>query len=308
MITTEKFEKGCHVTINRRRAPSSTISRAKKLDGHANEDDYAHLIGGKTLGGTQKSDVRDSSGLLHSVKSGKKWQVFLYGYERISNSKSLKVLKPCLDAFSTNPEDYFVDRIKCIEFKEDYVAKHGRTKAKLLSNEEVSKALGKNLYIQSKENLAKSTSLVCNALEDKMFLREFLTEALFNNQEVDFLAIRDDTYLKDKKFRVFEREEVIEILTQKLEPFVSQAGKVPEDYNVASQKTLLCYKKENGKNKNIVEIEIRNDSSMHYRQVRFNMYSRDTLYLLLKELDRKPSKQLNKLVTAYGSALNKLTK
>jgi hypothetical protein len=138
-----------------------------------------------------------------------------------------------------------------------------------------------------------------------MFLREFLMEALFNNQEVDFLAIRDDTYIKDKKFRIFEREEVIEILSRRLEPSVSQAGKVPEDYNVASQKTLLCYKKENGKNKNIVEIEIRNDSSTHYRQVRFNMYSRDTLYLLLRELDKKPSMEINESVIAYGKALSK---
>ena len=295
------------MTINRRRAPSSLISRTKKLDGHANEDDFADLIGGETLGGTQKSDVRDSNGYLHSVKSGKKWQVFLYGYDRISKSKSLKILKPCLDAFSTNPEEYFTDRIKCIEFKENYVSKYGRAKAKLLSNQEVSKALGKNLYIQSKEDLAKSTSLVCNALQDKMFLREFLMEALFNNKEVDFLAIRDDTFLKDRKFRIFAREEVIEILSQKLEPSVSQAGKVPEDYNVASQKTLLCYKKENGKNKNIVEIEIRNDSSTHYRQVRFNMYSRDTLYLLLKELEKKPSKAINKSVIAYGKALSKFS-
>ena len=62
------------------------------------------------------------------------------------------------------------------------------------------------------EDLAKSTSLVCNALQDKMFLREFLMEALFNNKEVDFLVIRDDTFLKDRKFRIFAREEVIEIL------------------------------------------------------------------------------------------------
>jgi hypothetical protein len=164
------------------------------------------------------------------------------------------------------------------------------------------------LYIESKENLAKSTSLVCNALQDKMFLREFLMEALFNNQEVDFLSIRDDTYLKDKKFRVFEREEVIEILSKKLEPAVSQAGKVPEDYNVASQKTLLCYKRENGKSKNIVEIEIRNDSSTHYRQVRFNMYSRDTLHLLLMELQERPTKLINESVIAYGRALDKLPK
>jgi hypothetical protein len=35
------------------------------------------------------------------------------------------------------------------------------------------------------------------------------------------------------------------------------------------------------------------------------MYSRDTLYLLLKELDKKPSKTINKSVIAYGKALSK---
>jgi hypothetical protein len=56
------------------------------------------------------------------------------------------------------------------------------------------------------------------------------------------------------------------------------------------------------------EIEIRNDSSTHYRQVRFNMYSRDTLYLLLMELEKKPTRLINESVIAYGRALNKFPK
>jgi len=292
------------LAINRRRAPSSQISREKKLDGHINEGDFATLIGGKTLGGTQKSDVSDANGLMHSVKSGKKWQVFLYGYERISNSVHLNILMPCLDSFTTDSHAYFRDREKCIAYKESYVKKHGREKAKSLRNSEVSQSLGENCYIASKEKLAKSTSLVCAALEDKMFLREFLMEALFNNKEVNFLAIRDDTYLCDKKFKIFEREEVLEILSNKLLPALSAAGNVPEDYNVPQQKTLLRYLQENGTPKNIVEIEIRNDSETHYRQVRFNMYSKDTLYLLLTHLASKPVKTINKSVLVYGEAIH----
>jgi len=292
------------LTINRRRAPSSAVSRKKKLDGHVNEDNFATMIGGKTLGGTQKSDVCDANGLMHSVKSGKKWQVFLYGYERISNSVHLSILKPCLDSFTTDSHAYFRDREKCILYKESYVKKYGRDKAKLLSNIEVSQKLGENCYVESKEKLAKSTSLVCTALEDKMFLREFLMEALFNNREVNFLAIRDDTYICDKKFKIFEREEVLEILSNKLMPALSAAGKVPEDYNVPQQKTLLRYRQESGTPKNIVEIEIRNDSETHYRRVRFNMYSKDTLHLLLTELASKPVKTINKSVMVFGEALH----
>ena len=62
--------------INRRRAASSEISSEKKLGGHRNEDEFASLIGGGVIKGTQKGDVEDKDGLLYSVKSGKKWQIF----------------------------------------------------------------------------------------------------------------------------------------------------------------------------------------------------------------------------------------
>ena len=63
--------------INRRRAPSSEISSQKKRSGHQTEIEYAELINGEVIKGTQKGDVKDRNGNLYSVKSGKKWQVFL---------------------------------------------------------------------------------------------------------------------------------------------------------------------------------------------------------------------------------------
>jgi hypothetical protein len=79
---------------------------------------------------------------------------------------------------------------------------------------------------------------------------------------------------------------------------------VPEDYNVAAQKTLLQYKKDNGTFKNIVEIEIRNDSEHHYREVRFNMYSRDALLLLLNNSKNILFKDICHGVRVYGSAID----
>lgn len=292
--------------INRRRAPSSEISREKKLSGHLREGDYATLIDGETISGTQKGDVKDKKGNLYSVKSGKKWQVFLYGYDRISASTHLKILQPCLDAFIKDPQQYFKDRIKCIGFKEAYVKEHGRAKAKLLPNDEVIDALGVNEYIGAKERLAKSTASVRDELSDKNTLRKFLGEALFNNEEVSFLAIKDATYKKDEIFKVFSKEDVLDIFSEQLFPGVSKAGNVPEDYNVAAQKTLLCYLRANGKSKNIVEIEIRNDSEVHYRQVRFNMYSKDALTLLIERPNPLPVKELCNGVKVYGRAIELL--
>ena len=290
------------MAINRRRAPSSKISREKKLLGHANENEYSQLINGKTIAGTKKSDVIDKNGFNHSVKSGKKWQIFLYGFERISKSKHLKLLEPCLEAFPKNAGDYFADREKCIEFKENYIKVNGRAKAKQLTNSEIEKKLSANKYINSKKKLAESTSHVCRALKDKKNLRNFLAEALFNNDEVKFLAIREAGETKNNPYNVFLKEDVLDILTEKLFPAVSKAGSTPEDFNVAGQKTLLCYLNGKGKPKNLVEIEIRNDSETHYRQVRFNMYSKDTLNIFLTGLSHNPVKKINSRVWIHGRA------
>ncbi len=290
------------MSVKKRRAASSETSREKKLGGHQNEQDFADLIGGQRIVGTKKGDVNDPQGRKYSVKSGKKWQIFLYSYERILKSNFLNVLTPCLEAFTTDAELYFVDREICLRYKESYIEKHGREKAKILKNEDIKKKFSNNEYIKSKDKLAISTLTVCENLKQASNRRNFLQEAIFNGEEVDFLAVKDDSFRCDGSYRVYQRDEVLSILSSELIPGVSNAGNVPEDYNVGGQKTLLRYKTISGTEKNIVEIEIRNDSVQHYREVRFNMYSKDTLILLDKHLGAKPSKSLGKGVLAIGSA------
>jgi hypothetical protein len=265
----------------RRRAASSEVSRDKKLGGHEIEQYYATIIGGNAISGTKKGDVLDKNGYQHSVKSGKKWQIFLYGHSKISENENLKILQQCLEAFPEDKEQYFADKEKCEKFKQDYILKNGKASAKRLCNNNVASELGVNLYIESKNQLAKSTPEVRDHLKDKNNLRRFLNEALFSGAQVSFLAIKDES---DSFFKVFEKEETLNFLSDRLFPEVSKAGNVPEDFNVAAQKTLLCYYKEKGKPRlNVGEIEIRNDSLKHYRQVRFNMYSRRFLDLILSE-------------------------
>jgi len=290
------------MAINRRRAASSQISSDKKLQGHLNEDFYASLIGAKTIKGHGKSDVEDSAGHFHSVKSGKKWQIFLYSMDRIERSKFLKILTPCLEAFTPNYENYLQDRTKCIAYKEAHVKHNGRQQTKLLSNNQLESELSPNEYIAAKERLAAATRNVCQSLYEKEFLKNFLDEAIFNINEVQYLAIRDDTYLQDKIFKVFARDDVLKILSSRLFPAVSRAGYVPEDYNVDGQKTLLKYSKEGGKEKNIVELEVRNDSAAHYRQLRFNMYSHDALSILIDTLGPTPQRKIKNQIWFYGKA------
>jgi len=290
--------------INRRRAPSSKISSEKKISGHQREADYSDLIEGEVIKGTQKGDVKDKNNVLHSVKSGKKWQIFLYSYNRISDSKYLKILKPCLDSFPTDYNSYRMDREKCIAYKENYIKENGREAAKKLSNKEVENQLGSNVYIDSKTKLGMTTDHICETLKSKDFLYNFLGESIFNNQDVKYLAIKDTHYNDDGVFKVFDRHDVLKTFTGNLNPSISKAGHVPEDFNVAGQKTLLTYKKNNGRQKNIVEIEIRNDSELHYRQVRFNMYSKDALFLLSNRLKILKKKSVADNVIAFNQAIN----
>ena len=269
-------------TINRRRAASKEISSTKKTDGHKVEQEYANLISGTALQGTGKGDVKDFNGLLHSVKSGKKLQIFLYSYSRISSSKNLSILLPCLKVFPNSFEVYNNDRETCIEYKEKFLRNHGKEAAKKLTNEQVLKEIGPNKYAISKMALEKITKSVSMTLENKQNLSDFLDEAIFNINDVSYLVVKDSTYKKDSLFKVFYKKDVLKILTENLIPSVSSAGKIPQDFNVAGQKILLRYNKEDGKLKNICEIEIRNERLDHYRQVRFNMYSRDLLLLLIK--------------------------
>ena len=289
------------MTINRRRAPSSKISSEKKRKGHKNEDIFASLINGEVIKGTQKGDVKDRNEKLHSVKSGKKWQIFLYSCSRISQSLNLNILRYSQESFPSNFKSYLRDREKCIAFKEKYIKTYGRTSAKALSNEEVSKNIGKNLYISSKYFLKDNNLRVCDTLKDKSKLKNFYNEAIFNNDEVDYLTIKDNQNESDNIFMIFDKNDVLNILVKSTFASISKAGHVPEDFNVDGQKVLICYKQASGKSKNIIEIEVRNESESKYRSIRFNMYSKDTLSLL----NNLNSIKLNDNIIVYGEAIPK---
>ena len=194
------------------------------------------------------------------MKSGKKWQICLYTLGRISKCLHLSILKPCLESFPDNYDQYLKDRISCISFKKEYVNNNGVDAGKLLPNKTVINSLGENIYITSKYTLQKKTEIISKLLQNKDVLKKFYNEAIFNNDEVDFLTIKDTHYKKDGLFKVFVKDDVLDILTELTFPAVSKAITTSKDFSVAGQKILLRYKKHDGTPKNIVEIEVRNES------------------------------------------------
>jgi hypothetical protein len=61
-----------------------------------------------------------------------------------------------------------------------------------------------------------------------------------------------------------------------------------------------------GKLVNLGEIEIRNDSSTHYREVRFNVYSKEILQILNDEYRPHGVKQVGAEILVFGNARKNL--
>lgn len=209
-----------------------------------------------------KKDVIDPSGDAHSVKSGqKKWQIFLYGANRIKTDPQFlvmdgigQILASCIDAFPESFEEYQKNKV------------------------------------QSKECLRKSMVSLANKLNDKNRLRAFLSKSIFNGGEVNYLTVYDSN-----KFHVFWGKEVVEVMAENLEVTNSLGRRIGE---ISEQKVLLRYD-----GNNLAEIEMRNDSLVHYREIRFNMYKRKAMNLLYSKIPLKIN--FNESVILYGLAIKR---
>jgi len=141
--------------------------------------------------------------------------------------------------------------------------------------------------LEAKERLRVFMRQLAEKLQDKRRLRAFLNKSLFNGGEVNYLTVRQDV-----KFHVFRNIDVVAALAGKLEVCNSaarSAGQVPE------QKVIFRHK-----GKNLAELEMRNDSTTHYREVRFNMLKPRAMDLLFAEIPFV--REFNKKVYLYGAA------
>jgi hypothetical protein len=111
---------------------------------------------------------------------------------------------------------------------------------------------------------------------------------MFNGGEVNYLTI-----LHQGNFHVFWSKEVERVMTENLEVCNSKAR---QKDHFSDQKVVFRYK-----GKNLGEIEMRNDSPIHYREIRFNMVKPRAMNLLFDNISLK--KQYNANVLVYGEAI-----
>lgn len=141
--------------------------------------------------------------------------------------------------------------------------------------------------VVAKERLRVPMVKLAEKLKEVSRLKAFLNKSLFNGGEVNYLTVKQDGV-----FHIFLNKDVVDALGDSLEVCNSRAiaaGQMPE------QKVLLRY---NGKN--LGELEMRNDSEIHYREVRFNMIKPKVMELLFTKIPM--TKKLNDKVLIYGNA------
>ena len=127
-------------------------------------------------------------------------------------------------------------------------------------------------------------------LQNKRRLRAFLNKSLFNGGEVNYLTVKHDDI-----YHVFLNSDVVNILGDNFEVCNSQARRLGE---IPEQKVLFRFD-----GKNVGELEMRNDSDVHYREVRFNMIKMKAIGLLFSKITQVS--KYNDKVLIYGKASTK---
>ena len=253
---------------------SSSQASEKKIAGHINEYDYAELIGGNVnvAGITRKKDVFDNLGMSHSVKSGKKWQMFLYSRTRLATNTILKgmgnlsnQLVACIDSLPSN------------------------------------RAMREENPIHYKESLQKPMRELSQELQNTNILEAFFMKVFFEAGEVDFLAIlpsninQVNAHIDQKEFHVFDASECVSIFCDGM---VVCNSKKRARNQMDDQKVIF-------RNSNIQlgEIELRTDPS-NWGKMKMWLDSKKVLCFLQERIAETANPRPQ--IITYGKAIKKI--
>lgn len=142
----------------------------------------------------------------------------------------------------------------------------------------------------AKERLRVHMRALLEKLSEKPRLRAFFNKSLFNGGEVNYLTVKDNG-----TFHVFLNTDVLDVFSENLTVANSRAISAG---HVAEQKVIFLYE-----GKNFAELEMRNDSKIHYREIRFNMLKPRAMALLLDKLP--VTARYNEKVVVHGNASKK---
>lgn len=153
----------------------------------------------------------------------------------------------------------------------------------------------RNVYISNKQKYKKRLMPLMRELKEKISdnrLEAFLHKSIFNGGEVTYLTINPPN---ENKFHIFHYLDVINILSANLIVDNSKARN-PNQNN--DQKVIFQID-----GKGVGEIEVRNDSDVHYREIKFRLNAQKIINILVS--NSKKSFEFSNNVILYDKAINK---
>jgi len=141
----------------------------------------------------------------------------------------------------------------------------------------------------AKERLKTPMRELKDRFQRKALLRAFLMKSIFNGGEVNYLTI-----LHEGVFHVFQNDEVVRLMGDSFEVVNSKARNEGE---TDDQKVLFKYE-----DQNVGELEMRNDKSPHYQEVRFNMRIQPATKLLFDNIPLVKMLEGSDIVAVHGRA------
>jgi len=128
-------------------------------------------------------------------------------------------------------------------------------------------------------------------IKRKRLLAAFIDKSIFNSGEVDFFVVK-----QNENFYVFWGKDVVDVLTK---DFEVDNSKAKTKNQMDDQKVIfkVC-------GKTYGEIEMRNDSDVHYREVKFWLDKNLVLNLLKSKI--KPFKKLKERLIISGKTIKKV--
>jgi len=250
----------------RKRAMSHEKASYVKRKGHADAQEFAELLG---IGKEYKSEPQAKKDVIDLEG---------HSYSVKSGEKKWQIFLYSKTRFETDYTFMAMNGLgklflKCIEsFPEN--------RSEYLKN--------KGLY---KRKLQEPMRELCQRLKEKRLLAAFIDKSMFNSGEVDFLVIKEE-----EVFNVFWSREVVDTLTENFEVGNSKARQKGQfdDQKVVFK---VC-------GKTCGEIEMRNDSEIHYREVKFWLNKKLTFDLLTSQIKKR--RNLSERIILYGKAIKKL--
>lgn len=244
----------------KKRAMSSEVASEKKIFGHRRESAFAALIGGEVNRGGQQ-DKKDVIDRQHRPHSVKSGDYWQIFLYRRSRLTSNTILQGIGDLAPL--------MAACLDAfpkdRETYVADKAKYKTAL-------QGPMRGLLAEIKKDSIR---------------RAFYQKALFNGEEVNYLSAYDGSV-----WHVFQAAEVVDYISG-LE--VANSVATSRAGSFAEQKVLI---KADGIN--MGEIEVRNDSKQHYREMKLRIIGVKFLPRLIKAYE--PAKEFKEGLLVYGQA------